>query len=104
MTAIQKNEGPASAATDPDHGSTNPWEGMGMNVQTDTTAGSRPATPPKLIDILDKLNTVQLLLEATFMACADLRCGDRRDGAIRNLVSMTEEHLDDVVSDLEALR
>lgn len=104
MSTHQKSKGPASAATDPDRGSHPSSEDKEMNGKTDTTAGPAPATPPKMIDILDQLNTVQLLLEATFMACADLRCGDRRDGAIRHLVMITEERVDDIVSSLEALR
>ncbi|MDH6235161.1 hypothetical protein M2281_005783 [Mesorhizobium soli] len=41
--AIQKQKGPASAATDPDRGSSKPLGDKQMNVQTNTTAA--PAAP-----------------------------------------------------------
>jgi hypothetical protein len=58
MAAAQKANGPAEAATSPDHGSINPTKDQDMNVHHDSTAGgSAPADRNKLSDAVGDLES-----------------------------------------------
>lgn len=71
----QKTKGPATVAAVPSLGSNQPWEGIGMNVDTIITGQTEDATElpldrnlsMNLIDVLDALWELEDYLELTFI-------------------------------------
>lgn len=68
MTTTLKKKGPASVGALPSHGSTQPLEGMDMNIDTDNTAALQQQDHDALFEARDKLTRIKDLNELVFMA------------------------------------
>lgn len=67
-TILQKQKGPAEAATSPSHGSTNPAKDMDMNTHSDTTTATgtaRPSLYRLLADYWEKYDLLDLAMQET---------------------------------------
>jgi hypothetical protein len=53
------------------------------------------------IDTIDRLHDVEALVEAAFMACADLNLGDKRQDALRVLLDLVGERLQSIIKDMQ---
>lgn len=86
LRSTRTAEGPASAATDPDHGSTHPAEDQ-KNMETNTTAAVGPQTEASLHrerdDLESALITVRNLAAVAYSLTVEhlQRVGDYRDPA-----------------------
>lgn len=65
---LQNENGPAKAATFPDHGSTNPSQDMDMNANEGSTAALHQQDHDALFEARDKLTRIKDLNELVFMA------------------------------------
>jgi hypothetical protein len=129
MTAIQKEKGPAEAATSPDHGSIIPAKETKMNstifsssgetipVPAGETspngkhAGDKPMSLPslsshKISDVEDILASVRFLNEAVFMAAGSIGDRDQMNAIqavndeIENKLLVARDRLDEIREDL----
>lgn len=70
MSTLQKQKGPAEAATSPSHGSTKSSNGMEMNTHTDSTT---PDVAARTVDLEDALhNLVNMAVIASEIITDDL--------------------------------
>jgi hypothetical protein len=85
MAAVQNANGPAEAATSPDHGSTKTSGEIPVNVHTNITERGRAATAKEIsYAVLNAVGDAEIslhLMQAATLLFRDLIIGEVKDGA-----------------------